>query len=326
MLRGLFIGIDRYPAPINRLTCARADAVALGALFTDNSDGHVDVLTDADATRDNIVAALRALQTADTDDLVVIGFSGHGTEDHRLVPVDADIDDLPASCISLEDLARYLDAIPAQHLVVVLDCCFSGGFGGARVFAPATTRSVAEDRQTVERLVRGSGRIVLAASGRSEPALETARFGHGLFTYHLLEALQGVGEMAGVDVLLLLAMLDYVTRSVLDSAKLLGEVQTPSLYGSVEGAPAFPHLVAGAAYAAAFPDRVRAPASADWASLLPHGLSQAVIDRWAATMPHLNDLQLRAINDFGVLDGKSLMVVAPTSSGKTMIGENGCGS
>ena len=38
-------------------------------------------------------------------------------------------------------------------------------------------------------------------------------------------------------------------------------------------------------------------------------------------MPGLNQLQLKAINEFGVLDGKSLLVVAPTSSGKTMIGE-----
>jgi replicative superfamily II helicase len=38
-------------------------------------------------------------------------------------------------------------------------------------------------------------------------------------------------------------------------------------------------------------------------------------------MPAINNLQLAAINDFHVLDGKSLMVVAPTSSGKTMIGE-----
>jgi len=38
-------------------------------------------------------------------------------------------------------------------------------------------------------------------------------------------------------------------------------------------------------------------------------------------MPGLNSLQQRAVNEFGVLDGKSLLVVAPTASGKTMIGE-----
>jgi replicative superfamily II helicase len=35
----------------------------------------------------------------------------------------------------------------------------------------------------------------------------------------------------------------------------------------------------------------------------------------------LNELQLAAINDYGVLDGQNLLVTAPTSSGKTMVGE-----
>lgn len=321
MLRGLFIGIDKYTAPINRLSCARADAIALSSLFRDNSDGRVELLADADATRQRILDALKDFQHASEDDLVVVSFSGHGTDDHRLVPVDAMADDLASTCISLDDLAAYLDAIPSKQLVVVLDCCFSGGFGGARVFVQSSARSPIEDREAVERLIRGDGRVVLTASGKGEPALETQQYGHGLLTYHLLEALQGPGDLTGADAIPLFVLLDYVTTHVLDSAKLLGEVQTPTLYGSVEGAPALPRLTPGASYAAAFPSRVRPPATEAWDSLLPYGFSQAVIDRWSATMPGLNQLQLAAINDFGVLDGKSLLVVAPTSSGKTMIGE-----
>jgi helicase len=322
MLRGLFIGIDRYPAPINRLSCAKADALAIGSLFKDNSEGVATLLLDADATKRNIEAALDDLQSAAVDDLVVITFSGHGTDDHRLVPVDADASDLEGSCLALDALAQKLDAIQARHLIVVLDCCFAGGFGGARVFAPTAARSPVEDRTLVEGLVRGEGRVVLTASGRGEPALETQRFGHGLFSYHLLEALQGVGELATADQIPFYDLLNYVTTSVVDSARLLNDVQTPTVYGSIEGAPTLPRLIPGEAYAAAFPDRVRLPATADWNSLLPYGLSQAVIDRWTAAMPNgLNPLQLRAINDYRVLDGSSLLVVAPTSSGKTLIGE-----
>jgi replicative superfamily II helicase len=50
-------------------------------------------------------------------------------------------------------------------------------------------------------------------------------------------------------------------------------------------------------------------------------LPQGIIDAWAAEMAGLNDLQQQAINAYGVLAGKSLFVVAPTGSGKTMIGE-----
>jgi helicase len=49
------------------------------------------------------------------------------------------------------------------------------------------------------------------------------------------------------------------------------------------------------------------------------GLPQEVVDQWTATFPGgLNALQLRAVNEFGVLNGNSLLVVAPTSSGKTL--------
>lgn len=321
MFRGLFIGIDRYRAPVNRLSCARADAVALGSLFADNTEGSIAFLLDAGATRKDIEDALASLTSSDPDDLVVMTFSGHGTEDHRLVPVDADGGDLERTCLSLNDLAVRLDAIPARQLIVVLDCCFAGGFGGARVFAPTAARAPIEDRTLLERLVRGDGRVVFTASGKGEPALETQRYAHGLFTYHLLEALQGVGDFASADHIPLYALLEYASKSVLDSARRLGEEQTPTLYGSIEGAPALPRLRPGEAYGRAFPDRVRPPATSDWDSLIPYGFGQSVIDRWAAARPSLNDLQLRAINEFHVLDGRSLLVVAPTSSGKTMIGE-----
>ena len=322
MLRGLFVGIDRYGPPVTRLSCARADAVALGSLFADNSDSaDVQFLLDDQATADNIIRAVQSLAAASSDDLVIISFSGHGTDDHRLVPIDVDVSNLEGTCIALSRLASLLDAIPSRQLIVILDCCFSGGFGGARVFAPTATRATMEDRRSVERLVRGAGRVVLTASGEAEPALESAAFGHGLFSHHLIEALQGFGDYSANDLIPLLALLDYVTTRVTDSARSLGSIQTPTIYGSIEGAPALPRLIPGATYAAAFPHRVRLPATKDWKSLAQFGYSQAVIDRWASRMPALNDLQLKAINDYGVLDGKSLVVVAPTSSGKTMIGE-----
>ncbi len=50
--RGLFIGIDRYASTgIDELTCARRDAVALEALFSDTLGGTTRLLADGDATR-----------------------------------------------------------------------------------------------------------------------------------------------------------------------------------------------------------------------------------------------------------------------------------
>lgn len=321
MLRSVFIGVDRYAAPVNRLTCAVADARALASLFEDTLGGEVELLLDADATGDRIRQSLTELQAAAEDDLVIVSFSGHGTEEHELVPIDVDVHDLDRSCVSLDEIAQLLDQIPSRNLLVILDCCFSGGFGGARVFAPTASRSMFEDRTTVEALTRGEGRIVICASGPGEPAYETSELGHGLLTSHLIDGLQGAEDLASNERISLLSLYDYVMRRVQDSAEAMHEVQTPSLYGSVDGAPTIARLVPGARFAAAFPHLARPAADADWASLLPYGLPQDVLDRWAAQMTGLNELQLRAINDYGILDGRSILVVAPTGAGKTMIGE-----
>src|SRR5262245_44381999 len=117
MLLGLFIGIDRYRPPVPRLSCAVNDALALAGLFEDTLGGNVRRLLDDDATADHIRSALAALEGSDPDDLVIITFSGHGTEDHRLVPVDVDPADVAGSCIALTELAEAVDRIPARNLL-----------------------------------------------------------------------------------------------------------------------------------------------------------------------------------------------------------------
>ena len=87
--RGLFIGVDRYISTgIDELTCARRDAMALEALFSDTLGGTTVLLTDAEATRQGIEAAFGELTACDPEDTVVIAFSGHGSETHELVTHD----------------------------------------------------------------------------------------------------------------------------------------------------------------------------------------------------------------------------------------------
>jgi helicase len=87
--KGLFIGIGRYASPgVNWLSCSGRDAMALHALFTDTLGGDTALLMDGQATFAEIRANFERLATADPDDVVVISFSGHGTETHELVAYD----------------------------------------------------------------------------------------------------------------------------------------------------------------------------------------------------------------------------------------------
>jgi helicase len=218
------------------------------------------------------------------------------------------------------ELARLLNQVPASTLVCVLDCCFSGGFDAKVYTAPMQARGLESEAQLLEQIA-GKGRIVFTASAANEPAYEDNNLGHGLLTYHLLTALQGAPEAVSAGKIDLYKLLGHVTRKVIDASTAHRKPQHPTLRGSIDGAPSWPILAPGATYAAAFPDRTRQPATAQIQCLEAFGLPSVLLATWSQSIPSLNDLQLAAVNHYGVLDGHNLLVTAPTSSGKTMVGE-----
>ncbi|SAL87966.1 DEAD/DEAH box helicase [Caballeronia choica] len=118
------------------------------------------------------------------------------------------------------------------------------------------------------------------------------------------------------------AVADEIVQIARVEAERIGVTQTPVFLGSVQGGLVFPRLVYGANYNAAFPLRAVEQMAGPFEQLLDSGFPQSIVDQWVARFPSgLNALQLRAVNEFGVLADRSLMTVAPTSSGKTMIGE-----
>lgn len=319
--RGLFIGIDRYASPaIDELTCARRDAVALEALFSDTLGGQTVLLTDADATRQRIEEEFAALAACEPEDTVIIAFSGHGSETHELVTHDAELSDLASTAIPLDRVQEWFSRIPATRLVFFLDCCFSGGIGAKVLHVEVKPRDL---RSTDTRLTQlaGEGRIIFTASRANEPAYEHRRFGHGFLTLFLLEALRGAEEVVSAGKLSLYKLLEHVTSRVTAAAQQIGRPQNPTLRGSIEGDVTWPVFVAGARFLAAFPERVPAKVATDLTSLASVGFPASLVAAWAGAIPALNALQVAAINEYGVLDGENLVVSAPTSSGKTMVGE-----
>src|SRR3569623_287955 len=143
---GLFGGVDRYRSPlVSELTCAARDAEAIYALFVDTLGAQSMVmLTDELATRTAIVGEFEnRLRRVAEEDLVFISYSGHGSDYFFLITHDADPTDLASSAIALDEGVEFLAGIPSKRVILVLDCCFSGG-AGARVFHHGMhTRSLA---------------------------------------------------------------------------------------------------------------------------------------------------------------------------------------
>ena len=163
----------------------------------------------------------------------------------------------------------------------------------------------------------GKGRFLLAAASPSQPAWEEPSSGHGLLTRSVIEVLtSGSGNN---DITQAVASIIARTREL---ARLIGEEQDPCFVGSVEGGLTLPVLNRGPVWQRLFPDLSTVEVGEAIEELRRFGIPEEIITQWRARFPDgLNELQLEAVNRHRVLNGQSLLVVAPTSSGKTFIGE-----
>jgi len=319
--KGLFIGIDRYLSnDINWLNCAKNDALALYSLFSDNLKGDAKLLVDQDATRSSIEREFMLLQNCSEEDVVIIAFSGHGSDTHELITYDAEIYDLPGTCIPLSQLFDWFTKIPAKRLILILDCCFSGGLGAKALQVDFSSREITSPENIFQQMA-GEGRIIFTASLATEKAWENQRRGHGFLSYFLLEALKGAEEVRKEGRIDIYSLLKYVTDRVVAAANEIGKHQHPSMRGTIEGSLTFPVFLPGSVYKKYFPQYSKVPVSADLQTLKQYGFPHEILETWSGKIKQLNQLQIDAINGFRVLDGDHLVVSAPTSSGKTMIGE-----
>lgn len=315
-IKAIFVGINKHlDAAIPELNGARRDAMALWALFTDTVEGlTARLLVDETATHAEVSQALLGtLLAADEDDVVVITFAGHGSPDGNLVLFDTNAADLVGTALSMTALADAFKATKARAVLCILDCCFSGQ-------APARVLdTVARPRNPFALAgVYGEGRILLSACAANESAWEQPGTGHGLLTHAVIEALtEAEGESVSFP-----EIAGEIIRLARVEAERISVTQTPVFLGSVQGGLTFPILKRGDNFAVTFPATLIKQMSGSFAEFYAHGFPPEVVDQWTAHFPQgLNALQLKAVNEHGVLGGKSLLVVAPTSSGKTMIGE-----
>lgn len=325
--RGLFVGIDYYKSDYTRLRFAKRDAIALSALFEDNLTGKSTLLLDGDATKEKFVTEMRHLADVSTNehlDLVVVAFSGHGITGGALATYDTSPDTVSETSLSLDDFAELARGIRAGALLLVLDCCFSGHAADKVLHLPRgdyTSRngSVSATQRIDE--LRDAGYAVIAASGKDQEAFEEQSLRHGLLTHYLIQGLRGDTGAVDDGGVYLLKLAHFVSKSVSSHrAGISQKSQTPVLSGRISNIrlPVFEpgqHFFATA-------DAARPQlATADLSSLMAYKIPPPVVEAWRNDIKQLNQLQVEAINEGGLLEGMNILVSAPTSTGKTMVGE-----
>jgi WD40 repeat protein len=197
----LAIGIDAYPGDL-KLNQAVEDAKALAdemrkAVGGVYSEVRVRTVLDAEATAEGLDKAINEFAAGvHPRDTFIFFAAAHGYSQggrFYLIPQDypypvrLDAQALASHAIGQEKLQDWIaNRIKAKKAIILLDTCESGaltsGYTRSRVDSPASEAAIG-------RLHEATGRPVLTAAAEGQEANETAKLGHGVFTYALLQAL-----------------------------------------------------------------------------------------------------------------------------------------
>lgn len=184
MRKALFVGINHYA----RAKCLKGcidDAICMYKSLSVNEDGSPNfegrLLLSVDSegkermvTQHDLRSAVDQL-FAGNPDVALLYFSGHGSIDKYSTYLCTSETAYPRDAVSLREIMDIAELSQAKHKIIILDCCHSGGAGSSQKYANISTLP--------------NNTTILAASRDQESSVEIQ--GQGLFTYLLLNALEG---------------------------------------------------------------------------------------------------------------------------------------
>ncbi|WP_313244779.1 polysaccharide deacetylase family protein [Stenotrophomonas rhizophila] len=229
----IVIGIDDY-AQWPKLEYASHDAQAIADTLNGQfgfPSSQVIVLKNQQATRNNILAAFHDRLADDRtgrDDRVFVFFAGHGATRRLasgrdlgyIIPVDSNPDEFATDAIAMTDIQNIAESMQAKHVMFVMDACYSGL--GLTRGGPSSSAFLREN-------ARRSARQMLTAGGADQQVADAGPNGHSVFTWVLLQALAGKGDLNGDGLITGTELAAYVAPAVSAVSQ-----QTPA-FGSLPG-------------------------------------------------------------------------------------------
>ena len=191
-------------------------------------------------SKKNVKAAIDSFAVhARAEDILLVYFSGHGVtygesfEKQQFYYLTKDVNSGDLSdpqirssyAISSQEMTDWINSVPAQKQVMILDACSSGKVVEDLI---AVRNIPASQVRALDRMKDRTGMFVLAGSAADKVSYEASQYGQGLLTYSLLLGMSGAALRDGqtVDVM---NLFQFARDQVPEFAKDVGGVQTPTL-------------------------------------------------------------------------------------------------
>jgi len=248
----LVVGITNYKHfSLSGLQYPADDARAFKEFLVDsniNKDKIITLLND-EATSDNFDDALRRLVSkSDSDDQVIIYYSGHGasgpdkdgdesnyseddTHDEYFATYDTDPQNIYLTAYSDDDFANKISSLEAKDVLIFLDSCYAGG---AAKGVKGITKGVSVDNVFTDLGFKGNKVTLFAASTQKQTSYESEQLGHGIFTHFLLEGLKGKADANSDGTITGTELKDYLPAQV---SNYVEEHDLPKKYNGTEQQP-----------------------------------------------------------------------------------------
>lgn len=202
------VGIADYPGTKNDLRLAANDAKVIHDLFKKNSDASTVLLTNSEATRENIITTMTNLYAhATQNDMVLLFFSGHG---------------YPGGFVAYNGRLPYSDVRKAmangrsKHKLIFADACYSGKIRNKK-------SSYNEDSEAKKADV-----LLFLSSRGNEKSYERKGWENGIFTTFLDKGLRGYADSNRDRIITALELFRYVNSNVKNS---VNGKQHPVMWG-----------------------------------------------------------------------------------------------
>lgn len=234
----LLIGVGQTSYPDWSLPVTVNDVSALQAILTEpslcsypNDNDHIRVLCNADATLQGILDGLQWLQErvkVDPAATAIVYYSGHGWLDHTdqqyyLVPHDIKPHKFARSALPAQVFTTAIQSIPAQKLLVILDCCHAEGMAAAKGEAQDSDLPEgfvkAPAKGQFDRLAEGKGVVILSSSDNDQLSWIRKDQTCSIFTYHLIDALRGEDNKSGDTEVTVMNLINYLGKTVPENAR-----------------------------------------------------------------------------------------------------------